>query len=112
MNRNLNEKEREQARRTIEKYEEALRKYELKEKKWKEIYDERKINDHDIKNKLEEARLTFKELEKSKKEQDEENSRLKTDNSGLRYRVEGLEKEIESQKKQSIKDIGEKSRIS
>ena len=109
---NLNEKEREQARRTIEKYEEALRKYELKEKKWKEIYDERKINDHDIKNKLEEARLTFKELEKSKKEQDEENSRLKTDNSGLRYRVEGLEKEIESQKKQSIKDIGEKSRIS
>ena len=108
----LHEIEREQAKRTLEKHEEGLNRYEIKEKKWKEIYDERKINDKEIKTKLEEARYTFKELERVKREQDEENSKLKVENSGLRYRVEGLEKELDTQKKQSIKDISEKTRIS
>lgn len=108
----VHEIEREQAKRTLEKHEEALVRYENKEKKWKEIYDERKANDCEIKNKLEEAKYTFKELERVKKEQNEENSKLKVENNGLRHRVEGLEKELDLQKKQSIRDISEKTRIS
>ena len=77
-----------------------------------EIYEERKINDQEIKFKLDEARLTFKELERVKKDQDEENLALKNDNNGLKYRVEGLEKELVSLKKQSIREITEKARIS
>lgn len=99
-------------KKTIEKYEDALRKYETKEKKWIEISEERKVNDTEIKAKLEETRLTFKELERVKKEQDEENNKLKIENSGLKHRVEGLENEMENSKKQNIKDLGEKSRIS
>jgi Kinesin motor domain len=104
--------EKAQTKRIIEKNEENLKKYENKEKKWIEIYEERRTSDNEIKNKLEEARYTFKELERVKKDQDQENSNLKLENTGLRYRVEGLEKELDVLKKQSIKDINEKARVS
>lgn len=96
----------------MRKMQEIIQKYEKKEKKWIEIYEERKVSDAEIRSKFEEAKLTFKELEKSKKDQDDELQRLKAENNGLKHRAEGLEIELDNLKKQSIKEINEKIRIS
>lgn len=96
----------------IQKNDEILQKFEKKEKKWMEIYEERKANDTEIRAKMEEAKMTFKELEKVKKEHEDEIQRLKIENNGLRHRTDGLENELDSLRKQSLKEINEKIRIS
>jgi hypothetical protein len=96
----------------LKKDQEIIQNFEKKEKKWIEIYEERKISDSEIRAKLEEAKMTFKELEKAKKDQDEELHRLRVENKGLKHRAEGLENEINTLKKQSLKEINEKIRIS